>query len=118
MASASYRRAARPGPVSSGARDLGFDIIVSAGGEIATGVADYLEYFVSLPETRVIGLVIETIREPERFIAALSEAERRGFRSSACSSASARRARGLPQPIREGWPARARSSMQSRVSTD
>ncbi|MBB5703937.1 acyl-CoA synthetase (NDP forming) [Ochrobactrum daejeonense] len=60
-------------------RDLGFDIIVSAGGEIATGVADYLEYFVSLPETRVIGLVIETIREPERFIAALSEAERRGI---------------------------------------
>lgn len=60
-------------------RDLGFDIAVSAGGEIATGVADYLEYFVSLPNTRVIGLVIETIREPERFIAALNEAERRGI---------------------------------------
>lgn len=60
-------------------RDLGFDIVVSAGGEIATGVADYLEYYVSLPETRVIGLVVETIRDPERFIAALNEAERRAI---------------------------------------
>jgi acyl-CoA synthetase (NDP forming) len=59
-------------------RDLAFDTVVSAGGEVATGIADYVEYFLTQPQTRVIGLVVETIREPERFIAALQKAEKRG----------------------------------------
>lgn len=59
-------------------RDMAFDTVVSAGGEVATGIADYVEYFLTQPETRVIGLVVETIREPERFIAALQKAEKRG----------------------------------------
>lgn len=59
-------------------RDVAFDAVVSAGGEVATGIADYVEYFLTQPETRVIGLVVETIREPERFIAALQKAEKRG----------------------------------------
>lgn len=59
-------------------RDVAFDTVVSAGGEVATGIADYVEYFLAQPETRVIGLVVETIREPERFIAALQQAEKRG----------------------------------------
>jgi acyl-CoA synthetase (NDP forming) len=59
-------------------RDVAFDAVVSAGGEIATGIADYVEYFLAQPETRVIGLVVETIREPERFIHVLQLAEKRG----------------------------------------
>ena len=59
-------------------RDLAFDTVVSAGGEIATGIADYVEYFLAQPETRVIGLVVETIREPERFIGVLEQAAKRG----------------------------------------
>lgn len=59
-------------------RDMAFDAVVSAGGEVATGVADYVDYFLTQPDTRVIGLVVETIREPERFIAALQRAEKRG----------------------------------------
>lgn len=59
-------------------RDLALDIAVSAGAELVTGVADYLDYYLSLPTTRVIAVVLETIREPERFVAALARAERQG----------------------------------------
>jgi acyl-CoA synthetase (NDP forming) len=58
-------------------RNLALGCAVSAGGEIATGVHDYLRHFVGLPETRAVGLVIETIRAPEEFMTALAEADRR-----------------------------------------
>ena len=56
---------------------LQFNLAVSAGQEIATTVADYLDYALDLPTTRVAALFLETIREPEKFRAALEKAQAR-----------------------------------------
>jgi acyl-CoA synthetase (NDP forming) len=52
-------------------RRFGFSHIVSSGNEAVVTAADYLEYLVEDPHTRSIGAFIETIRQPERFAAAL-----------------------------------------------
>jgi len=55
-------------------RRYGFSHIVSAGNEAAVTAASYLEYLVEDRDTEIIGGFIETIREPERFVAALDRA--------------------------------------------
>jgi acyl-CoA synthetase (NDP forming) len=65
--------------ITGSQRDLALDIVVSAGAEIVTGMADYIDYYASLPTTRVIAVVLETIREPEAFMAALARAEQKGI---------------------------------------
>ncbi|PZQ96102.1 MAG: hypothetical protein DI533_16795 [Cereibacter sphaeroides] len=49
-------------------RQMGFDVAVSAGQELATTVVDYIRHFLAQPEIRVIACVLETIRDPEGFI--------------------------------------------------
>src|SRR5213082_1648850 len=53
---------------------FGFSHIVSSGNEAVLNAADFLEYLVEDPHTAVIGCFIETVREPERFAAALDRA--------------------------------------------
>ena len=53
-------------------RGIGFNVIVSSGQELVTDVADYMEYALGLPSTRVIALLIETVRRPDAFRAALA----------------------------------------------
>jgi acyl-CoA synthetase (NDP forming) len=55
-------------------RRFGFSHIVSSGGEPVLAAADYLEYLVDEPHTHVIGCFIESVRQPERFAAALDRA--------------------------------------------
>ena len=55
-------------------RRFGFSHIVSSGNEAVLAAADYLEYLIDDPCTEVIGGFIETIRQPDRFIAALDRA--------------------------------------------
>jgi acyl-CoA synthetase (NDP forming) len=55
-------------------RRLEFSLAVSSGQELVTTAADYLDYALDLEETRVVGLVLETIRDSERFRAALERA--------------------------------------------
>jgi acyl-CoA synthetase (NDP forming) len=55
-------------------RGIGFNVIVSSGQELVTDVADYMEHALGLASTRVIALLIETIRRPESFRAALAHA--------------------------------------------
>jgi acetate---CoA ligase (ADP-forming) len=59
-------------------RRFGFSHVVSSGNEAVLASADYLEYLVDDPNTKVIGGFIETIRSPERFVAALDRAAVRG----------------------------------------
>ena len=59
-------------------RRFGFSHVVSSGNEAVLCAADYLEYLVEDPHTAVIGLFIETIREPDRFVAALDRAAAAG----------------------------------------
>jgi acyl-CoA synthetase (NDP forming) len=56
---------------------LRFNLTVSPGQEIATSAAEYMDFALELPSTRVIGLFLETIRDPEGFIAAAEKAAAR-----------------------------------------
>ena len=58
-------------------RDLGFSHIISSGSEMVTTVADYMQFVLADPSTRVIGLFLETVRDPETFKQALAEAVER-----------------------------------------
>ncbi|MEO8424402.1 MAG: acetate--CoA ligase family protein [Actinomycetota bacterium] len=55
-------------------RGIGFNVIVSSGQELVTDVAHYMEHALGLASTRVIALLIETVRRPEAFRAALAHA--------------------------------------------
>ncbi len=55
-------------------RHLGFTVVVSAGQELVTTTASYLDYALDLPETRVVGLLLETLREPAELQVALRRA--------------------------------------------
>jgi acetate---CoA ligase (ADP-forming) len=59
-------------------RRFGFSHVVSSGNEAVLAAADYLEYLVDDPLTKVIGGFIETVRHPDRFVAALDHAAARG----------------------------------------
>ena len=59
-------------------RRFGFSYVVSSGNETVLAAADYLEYVVDDPHTRAIGCFIETIRSPDRFVAALDRATAQG----------------------------------------
>ncbi len=58
-------------------RRFGYCLAVSAGQELVTNAADYLDYALAMPSTRVVGLFLEAIRDPQGFVAALELANRR-----------------------------------------
>jgi acetate---CoA ligase (ADP-forming) len=58
-------------------RRLRFSQAISTGSETVTTAADYLRWMVDQPETRTIGLFLETVRDPEGFIAAMEAAAAR-----------------------------------------
>ena len=58
-------------------RAIGFTLAVSSGQELVTTAAAYLEYALDLPETRVLALVLEAMREPDRLRSVLAAAAAR-----------------------------------------
>ena len=80
----------RPGPIAfvshSGSafsamlhndRGLSFNVAVSSGLEFAATAAEYIGYALSLESTKVIGLFLESIRDPAAFVDALRAANDR-----------------------------------------
>lgn len=55
-------------------RGVCFNYVISSGNEIVTTLADYLQFALTDPDTRVIGLFLETVRDPQAFRAALRKA--------------------------------------------
>ncbi len=53
---------------------LKFNLCVSCGNEMVTTAADYMDWSLSRPDTRVIALFLETVREPKAFTDALERA--------------------------------------------
>jgi acyl-CoA synthetase (NDP forming) len=53
---------------------LRFNFAVSTGNELSVTMDQYLDFVLDLPETRVVGLFIETARNPDGFILALKKA--------------------------------------------
>ena len=56
---------------------LQINFAVSTGNELSVSMDEYLDFVLDLPETRVVGLFIETARNPAGFRAALEKAARR-----------------------------------------
>jgi acyl-CoA synthetase (NDP forming) len=59
-------------------RRFGWSQVISSGNEAVVAAVDFLEYLIDDPTTRVIAMFLETVREPERFVAALDRAADRG----------------------------------------
>jgi acetate---CoA ligase (ADP-forming) len=59
-------------------RRFGWSHVISSGNEAVLNTADFLEYLIDDPETRVIATFTESVRDPERFVAALDRAADRG----------------------------------------
>jgi acetate---CoA ligase (ADP-forming) len=62
------------GALSHNDRRLGFNLSVSSGGEWATSAADYLDWALEQETTGVVGLFLETVRDPSAFVAGLEKA--------------------------------------------
>jgi acyl-CoA synthetase (NDP forming) len=60
-------------------RGIGFNFAVSAGQEMATTMAEYIGYLAGQPTTRVIACILETVRDPATFVAALKDARERAI---------------------------------------
>lgn len=58
-------------------RKLRFNLAISSGQEIITTAADYLDYALEMPSTRVVAMFLETIRDPDSFAKALEKARLR-----------------------------------------
>jgi acetate---CoA ligase (ADP-forming) len=58
-------------------RGLGFNLLVSSGQEVVSTMADYMAYALEQDETRVLALLLETVRDPEGFRAMLARAAER-----------------------------------------
>ncbi len=58
-------------------RRLEYSLVVSSGQELVTTTADYLAYALSMDETRVVGLVLETMRDAPRLREGLALAAER-----------------------------------------
>ena len=59
-------------------REIGFDFAISAGQELVTNVGHYIDFLLDIGTTRAIACVIETVRDPERFLSAAQKADRMG----------------------------------------
>ena len=59
-------------------QDIGLSFVVSTGNEADLDVTAFIDHLVDDPSTRAIALFIETVRDPERFLAAAEKALDRG----------------------------------------
>ncbi|HYB43547.1 MAG TPA: acetate--CoA ligase family protein, partial [Candidatus Methylomirabilis sp.] len=62
----------------SDCRRFGWSHVISSGNEAVLGTDDFIEFLVDDPETRVIATFTESVRDPDRFVAALDRAADRG----------------------------------------
>lgn len=54
---------------------IDFNFAASTGQELSVSMDEYLDFVLDLPETRVVGLFVETARDPANFVAALKKAQ-------------------------------------------
>jgi acyl-CoA synthetase (NDP forming) len=64
--------------MAGNASGAGFNLLISCGNEAVTDMADFVEYLADEPATKAIGLIMEKIRRPREFFAAVARAIDRG----------------------------------------
>src|SRR3954464_2165146 len=57
---------------------LGVSLAVSTGNEATHGIEDFIEYLLAFTQTRAVALVVEHIRQPQRFLQLARQARSRG----------------------------------------
>jgi acyl-CoA synthetase (NDP forming) len=62
----------------SDVRRFGYSLVVSSGNEAAISAVDYIDHLIDDENTSVIALFLESVRYPDRFVAALDRASHRG----------------------------------------
>ncbi|MEM7294943.1 MAG: CoA-binding protein, partial [Pseudomonadota bacterium] len=67
------------GALAHNDKRIRFNLLVSTGAETTTTAADYLHWALHQPSTRVVGLFLETVRDPDNFCAALAIAAERNI---------------------------------------
>lgn len=67
------------GMLAMESRRMRFNLLVSQGQEINATVADYMDYALEQPTTRVLALFAEAVRDPDAFVRALAKARDRGI---------------------------------------
>src|SRR5690242_4829832 len=55
-------------------RRYGFSYVISSGNEAVVTCTDYFDFLIDDPNTKAIAAFLETVREPQRFVAALDRA--------------------------------------------
>jgi acyl-CoA synthetase (NDP forming) len=60
--------------MANSGRDFRFSWVISPGQELAITAADYLRFLTEQPETRAVGLFLESVRDPDGFVCALQQA--------------------------------------------
>jgi acyl-CoA synthetase (NDP forming) len=55
-------------------RGIRYNYVISAGNEMVTTLADYILFSLSDPSTKVVGMFLETVRDPDNFCLALEMA--------------------------------------------
>lgn len=65
------------GALINNGRRLQFSQAISTGSETVTTAADFLAWMLEQPETRCVGMFIESVRNPERFMKAMEQAAER-----------------------------------------
>ena len=76
-------------------RRLEYSLVVSSGQELVTTAADHLAYALSMPETRVVGMVLETLRDAGTMRAVLADAAARDVPVVALTVGTSKRGRSL-----------------------
>ena len=79
--------------------DIGFSKVITRGSQFRLTAADFLEWLGDDAATAVVGLVIESIPDPDRFADAVDRAHQNGKASSCSKSASPNWARSPRWPI-------------------
>ena len=82
-------------------RAFGFTVAVSSGQELVTPAAAYARYALSLPETKVLALVMETIRDAAALRAVLADLAARA--GHPCTAARRGHVGGEPVPCRRAF---------------
>lgn len=64
---------------TSNDRRFRFNLVVSAGQEIATSLDEYMDFALEQESTRVLAIFMEAVRNPENFVKVLEKAKRKGI---------------------------------------
>lgn len=59
-------------------RGIGVSYSISTGNEAASGVEDYVDYLIADTQTKVIAMIVEQFRQPQRFLALAQKARAAG----------------------------------------